>query len=76
MTVKEYTEEIYRINIIVGHHQSDDDKVSRHMNCLRYYIQDEISMVTIRNVEDAYQISLRAEEKLARKQSQRRKDRS
>jgi hypothetical protein len=35
------------------------------MNGLRYDIQDEMSMVTIRNVEDAYQIALKAEEKLA-----------
>ena len=41
------------------------------MNGLRYEIQDEMSMVTIRNVEDAYQIALKDEEKLARKQGQR-----
>jgi hypothetical protein len=29
------------------------------MNGLRYGIQDEMSMVTIKNVEDAYQISLK-----------------
>jgi hypothetical protein len=35
------------------------------MNGLRYEIQDKMRMVTIRNVEDAYQIALKAEEKLA-----------
>jgi hypothetical protein len=35
---------------------------------LRYEIQDEISMMSVRTVEDAYQIALKAEEKLARKQ--------
>jgi hypothetical protein len=29
MTVKEYTEEFYGLNIIAGHHESDDEKVSR-----------------------------------------------
>jgi hypothetical protein len=47
MSVKEYTEELYRLNIRVGHHESDDEKVSRYMNGLRYEIQDEMSMVTI-----------------------------
>jgi hypothetical protein len=47
MTVKEYTEEFYRINIIAGHHEGDDEKVARYMNGLRYDIQDEMSMVTI-----------------------------
>jgi hypothetical protein len=54
MTVKEYTEEFYKLNIRVGHRESDDEKVARYMNGLRYDIQDEMSMVTIRMVEDAY----------------------
>ena len=47
MTVKEYTEELYRLNIRVGHRESDDEKVARYMNGLRYNIQDEMSMMTI-----------------------------
>jgi hypothetical protein len=76
MTVKECIEEFYRLNIRDGHHESDDEKVTRYINGLRYDIQYEMSMVTIRNVEDAYYISLKAEEKLARKQSQRGRGRS
>jgi hypothetical protein len=64
MSVKEYTEEFYRINIKVGHRESDDEKVSRYMNGLQHDIQDEMIMVTIRNVEDSYQIALKYEEKL------------
>jgi hypothetical protein len=71
MTVKEYTEEFYRLNIRAGHRESNDEKVARYMNGLRYEIQDEINMATIRTVEDAYQLALKAEEKLSRKQSQR-----
>jgi hypothetical protein len=54
MIVKEYTEEFYMINIRAGHQDSDDEKVARYMNGLRYEIQDEMSMVMIRNVEDSY----------------------
>jgi len=64
MTVKEYTEEFYRLNIRAGHRESDDEKVSRYMNGLRYDIQDEMSMMTIRTVEDAYHMALKDEEKL------------
>jgi hypothetical protein len=67
MTVKEYTEELYRLNIKASHHKSDDEKVTIYMNGLRYEIQDEMSMVTIRNVEYAFQIASKAEGKLARK---------
>jgi uncharacterized protein YjbK len=76
MTVKEYTDEFYKLNIRVGHQESDDEKVVRYMNGLRYDIQDEMTMVTIRTVEDAYQMALKAEEKLSQKQSQRGRGRS
>ena len=76
MTVKEYTEEFYKLNIRAGHRESDDEKVARYMNGLRYDIQYEMSMVTIRMVEYAYQMDLKAEEKLSRKQGQRGRGRS
>jgi hypothetical protein len=38
---------------------------------VRYEIQEEISMMSISKVKDAYQTTLKAEEKLTRKQSQR-----
>jgi hypothetical protein len=70
MTVKEYTEEFYRLNIRVGHRESDDEKVARYLNGLRYDIQDELSMETIQTVEDYYQMALKAKEKLSCKQGQ------
>jgi hypothetical protein len=54
MTMKEYTEEFYRLSIRAGHRESNDEKVARYMNGLRYKIQDEMSMMTIRMVEDDY----------------------
>jgi hypothetical protein len=69
--VKEYTEEFYKLNIRAGHRESDDEKVARYMNGLRCDIQDEMSMATIRMVEDAYQMALKGEEKLSCKLAQR-----
>jgi hypothetical protein len=54
MSVKEYTEEFYKINIRVGHRESDDEKVFKYMNGMRYEIQDEMSMMTIWTMEDTY----------------------
>jgi hypothetical protein len=71
LSVKEYTEEFYKLNIRAGHRENDEEKVARYINGLRYEIQDEISMMTMRTVEYAYQVSLKEEEKLTRKQSQR-----
>ena len=76
MSVKEYTEEFYKLNIRAGHRESNDEKVVRYMNGLRYEIQDEMSMLTIRTVEDAYHMALKAEENMSRKQGQRGQGRS
>ena len=71
MKVKEYTEELYKLNIRTGQSERDEEKVSIYINGLRYEIQDELSMMSVRTVEDAYQFALKAEEKLDRKQNQR-----
>jgi hypothetical protein len=76
MTVKEYIEEFYRLNIRASHRENNDEKVARYMNGPRYEIQDELNLATIRMVEDAYQLALKVEEKLSRKQSQRGRGRS
>jgi hypothetical protein len=73
--MKEYTEDFYKLNIRAGHRENDEEKVVRYINGLRYEIQDEISMMTMRIVEYSYQVSLKEEEKLARKQIQRNRGR-
>lgn len=69
MSVKEYTEEFYRLNIRTRHVEDDLEKVARYINGLRYEIQDEISLLSLKTVEDSYQAALKAEEKLLRKQN-------
>jgi hypothetical protein len=75
-SVKEYIEEFYKINIRADHWESDDEKVARYMNGLRYDIQDEMSMMSLQNVEDAYQMALKVEEKLIQKQGHKGRGRS
>jgi hypothetical protein len=76
MTIKEYTEEFYKMNIRVGQRERDEEKFSRYMNGLRYEIQDEVNMMSVRTVEDAYQFALKEEDNLARKQSQGGRDKN
>jgi hypothetical protein len=61
------------LNIRVGQKENDEEKVYRYINALRYNIQDDISMMTMRNVEDDYQVTLKEKEKLARHQSHKNK---
>jgi uncharacterized protein YjbK len=71
MIVKEYTKEFYKLNIKARQRERDEEKVSRYINDLSYEIQDELSMMLVRTVEDSYQFTLKGEEKLARKKIQR-----
>jgi hypothetical protein len=56
MSVREYTKEFYKVNIRAGYVEDTAEKISRYMNGLRMDIQDEISMLTPRKVEEAYQL--------------------
>jgi hypothetical protein len=76
MTIKEYTKEFYKMNIRTRQREKDEEKVARYINGPRYEIQDVINMLSVKKVEDTYQFSLNAEEKLARKKSQRGRGRS
>jgi hypothetical protein len=60
MIVKEYTEKFYSLTIKTGKRDKDEEKVSRYINGLRYEIQDELSMMLVRAVEDTYQFALKA----------------
>ena len=50
-----------------GHSDEGDEVVARYINGLRYAIQDELSIVRIRIVGEAYQLPVKVEDKLSRK---------
>eukprot|EP00253_Pinus_taeda_P030384 PITA_30384 len=70
MFVKEYTEEFYRLSIRARHAEDDMEKVAKYINGLIYDIQDEINLLSLNTIEDAYQAGLKVEEKMLRKQNQ------
>ena len=47
----------------------------RYVNGLRYDIYDELSLLNMKTVEDAYQVASKVEEKLLRKQDQKIEER-
>ena len=61
LTVREYTEEFYRVNLRDGYVEESVQKVARYVNGLRMHIQEEISMIYPGTMEEAYQCSLREE---------------
>lgn len=66
--IKEYTEEFYKLTIRVGHVEDDPEKIGRYVNGLCLNIQDEITLLNFRSIEEAYQSALKVEEKLSRRQ--------
>ena len=67
MTMKDYTEEFYKLTIQSGHSELSKEKVDQYINGLRFNIQDEASMLKIDLVEDSYQYTLKVYDKLKRK---------
>ena len=64
MTVKEYTEEFYKINLRARYIEDTVEKIARYLNGLRFDIQDELSLVSPTSVDEAYQYALKAEERI------------
>ena len=52
------------MNIRVGHIEYTSERVARYINGMRFEIQDEMSLLSPKTIEDAYQISLKDEEKV------------
>ena len=66
-SIQEYTKEFYRVLIRTSHVEANKEKVARYVNGLRPSIQEELSLVRITSIEEAYQFSLKVEEKLNKK---------
>eukprot|EP00253_Pinus_taeda_P006301 PITA_06301 len=69
LTVKEYTEEFYRVNLRAGYTEDTAERTARYVNGLRMEILDEISILSPNNTEEAYQSAVKAEEKISRRQN-------
>ena len=61
LTVREYTEEFYKVSLRDGYVEETVEKDARYVNGLRMNIQEEINMISPRTMEEAYQCSLRVE---------------
>ena len=67
MTVKEYTEEFYQVNLRAGYTEDTPENTARFVNGIRLEILDEISILSPKTIEDTYQSALKEEENITRK---------
>ena len=70
--MKEYTEDFYRVTLRASYIEDTPEKTTRFVNGLRLEILDEISILSLKNIEEAYQSAMKAEEKITKKQNARR----
>jgi len=54
MTVREYNEEFYQVNLRAGYTEDTPEKTTRYVNSLRLEILDEINILSPKNIEEAY----------------------
>lgn len=69
LTMREYTEEFYKVNLRASYIEDTFEKTARYINGLRMDIQEEMSMLSPSVMEEAYQYALKAKEKIRRKQN-------
>lgn len=72
MIVMEYTKEFYKVNLRARYVEYTPKKTTRFVNGPRMEILDEISIVSPKTIEEAYQSALKVEEKITKKQNARR----
>lgn len=58
-SVKEYKEEFYKIIIRTGHAEANKEKVAHYLNGLCPCIQEELNLVGMASIEEAYQFALK-----------------
>jgi len=70
-SVREYTEEFFKLSLRSGIKEPEYQRVARYVNGFQYQIQYEMSTHYFRNVDEAYQVALKVEEKIDRKLQQK-----
>ncbi|XP_059064670.1 uncharacterized protein LOC131856766 [Cryptomeria japonica] len=72
MDVMAYIEQFHKLSIRGGY-EEEDEKVARYINGLKYHLQDEIGLQVPRTIGECYQLAIRAEEKVRRRQERSRR---
>jgi len=70
-TVSEYIDEFFKLSIRSERVKDEEETMERYINGLSYAVQDELVIQHVTSVDEAYQLALRVEEKLARRSKKR-----
>lgn len=67
LDVSTYTKEFHRMTLEEKMPERETQKLARYMNCLKFTIQDELSLFNPESVHKCFQMALRIEEKQKRR---------
>lgn len=65
-SISTYTEEFMKLQIRTNLQEDEEHVVARYINRLRFQLQNELGLLKVNIVDEAYQLALKAEEKLTR----------
>ncbi|XP_057833404.1 uncharacterized protein LOC131044153 [Cryptomeria japonica] len=65
--VMSYTKQFHKLSIRGGY-EEEDEKVARYVNGLKYHLQYEIGLQVPRTIGECFQLAIRVEEKVKRRQ--------
>lgn len=68
MDVCAYTEEFQKLSIKSKKVEDESERVARYLNHLRWNIQEELNLLCPDTIHKCYQLALKVEEKLKRRQ--------
>lgn len=72
-SMKEYIEKFYKLIIRIGHIKANKEKVTHYLKGLSPSIQEELSLVRMASIEEAYQFALKVEYKLNKRFERKKK---
>ena len=54
MTIREFTQEFYKVNIRSRHIEDTPERVARYVNSLNFDVQHELILLSLRSIEEEY----------------------
>ena len=67
LSIFAFTEEFLKLQIRTDLQEDDEHATVKYVNALRFQLQDELALIKVSSVDEAYQLALKAEEKLNRR---------
>ena len=59
LSIAAFTKEFFKLQITIDLQEYDEHAVAKYVNALRFQLQDELSLIKVSYVDEAYQLALK-----------------